>query len=152
MRQILLTLLLFTSLIFVQACKSKQSVSNIQEQITVDSNYLSENGKSALQLFTKKFSDSLNDWKEGEPFPVFLADQYFDYNNIGLWSPPHSPISLRNLIFKDVSNCNLISKILNSKEAYLKIKPGIKNGIDAEMSSLSFFDFAKQRHVALKCK
>ena len=118
---------------------------------TLDSNILSKVGKSALEIYIMEFSDSLNNSENGS-FPFFLFDTQFDYTHSTIWGTSNDALPLRKLIFDNVSNCEVLSRIINDKINNFKMKPKIQDGMTLDYKELSIYELAKQRSKKLECK
>jgi hypothetical protein len=137
----------------IASCKERKVENPDSETVLLlDSSVLKNKDKSAFEMFLNQYRDSVNNFVKGSPLPKFIENYYFDYDNTGLFSPLHSPISLRKLIFDSVYNCDVLKEIITSgNENYFK-KPGKRHGIEAELSTLSIADLAKAQSEKIKCK
>lgn len=149
-------LILIFSIFYIAGCKNQTANNNtIQKQDSIvmdDTSLIKSKDSSVLNLFVRKYADSLDGISKGGTIPVFLQDAQFDYHNTGVFSPFHSPISLRKMIINNVTECNSLKTIINSENKTYKKKPGKSEGIDVEYSNLSFVDLALKRYQELNCK
>ena len=84
---------------------------------TLRKNYLVNELNTEYQM--KIYSDSLNNLKRDEHLPIFVFNPCFDNQPI-YWKNLHTPISLRNLVIKNVYNKKVLLRI--SKDRRLKTK------------------------------
>jgi hypothetical protein len=124
---------------------SKDSIS-----IKLDSSFIADFGKSALERYVDKFADSLNNLKKTHVFPVFLLDAQFDYTHSG-FAPSHHPYPLRQMIISKVKDCQSLRMLLNSKNKEYVVRPTKEYGIDVNYSNLSFYELAAKRYEEMNC-
>ncbi|GGH76683.1 hypothetical protein HNQ91_004309 [Filimonas zeae] len=149
-----LKMVLFCSF-YIMSCKPGNESRDVDSKldalvVQLDSSFIKNKNKTALELFVDKYADSINALHM-EELPVFLKDTQFDYHNVGVISPFHNPLPLRKLIFDNVSNCKSLKFILNSSILILKQNPTIQDGIRVEFEEYSFYDLAKKRYEELGC-
>ncbi|QEC41843.1 hypothetical protein [Pseudobacter ginsenosidimutans] len=149
-------LISFVIIFLVVGCASlRRSVKNkkntfTQEIIKFDTSLIKNKERSAFDILIATYADSINNMNEGK-LPFFLTDVQFDYHHTGIFSPFHSPLPLRKLIFDKVDNCNSLILIIDADAEALKRKPQIENDISVEFIEYSYFDLAKKRIDELKC-
>src|SRR5258705_12128646 len=148
----LIILLLFGSTFSCKQSKNKKNDYANDSYVIADSSILDTDTNSKRYDFIKIFSDSINKANQSANLPEFLKNSQFDFQMSGLLSSIHKPISLRNLILKQVTNCNSLGLIINSKNALYRTLPKNDSKIDLEFKEYSFYDLALARFKELKCK
>jgi len=145
----------FLLLVFLLSCKGqkdsrekdKKSEYEIKEnEIMQDSN------KTVLEKYLAKYIDSINNATTESELPLFVRDVQFDYNNRGLWTSFHNPISVRAQIIDRVSNCKSLMLIIKSELPEFKKKPQIEDGLRPPFIELSLHDLVSRRMEILDCK
>jgi len=146
---------LFSLVFFFISCKgqkenpeklSDSTYSIKKEKIVQDAN------KTFVEKYIAKYIDSVNNATNEKELPQFLSYNQFDYQNKGLWTTLHTPISVRAQIINRVNNCNALLLITQSKNVEYKRKPYIEDKLVPPFIELSFYDLALKRLVILGCK
>jgi hypothetical protein len=142
----------FFILVFPMSLLSQNRINEkdtIPNKLLFDSTILNDINKSAFELFVSTYSDSINNSISLEMLPQFLKDPDFDYHHSNFWFPPHSKISIRNIILLRVSNCASLRLIVSDKTGIYKRKPKKSQAFNSY--NLSFFDLARRRFDSLEC-
>jgi hypothetical protein len=104
-----------------------------------------------LEIFTNRFSDSLNNYS-ADSLPQFLEVVDFDQYYSDFWPSNHNGLSIRKKIFDKVKNINCLNAILKSnKIIYRQIYKSTKYYHHATpYESYSNYDLAKLRIEEIK--
>lgn len=145
--------------IIVAGCVSESEKKNkdsghkvVGESVTLDSNFVNNKDKSALDIIVHTYADSINDIASTNQAPLFLEETQLDYEHTGILSSFHDPLSLRKLIFDQVTNCTSLNLILLDKSGTYKKKPKKQHDINVDFIDLSVYDLAQRRYKELDCK
>ena len=146
----LLTFFLFF-VFFVHAQKTTKTLKK-KDNVTyqLDSSFIAQTGKSAVEIFVDQFADSLNRMPITKVFPIFLEDSEFDYDHPGL-SPSHNPNPSRYMIISKVNDCRSLRMILDSKNEKYRLRPRKNNRIEVEYTEFSIYELVERRYKEMGC-
>lgn len=149
LQNVILILLISLGLPEVHAQIDSTNNIGLEYSIVLDNNKVRIN-------FLKPYIDSLNHLIDYQELPVFLLNYNFDIQNAGYWSSFHDPVSLRKMIFSQVTNEKVLNLILSSKIPEIHKKATFNSdqyplkGNDIPYIDYSNLELAKMRLEELK--
>lgn len=157
MRSNYLLLLFFVNI----NCSHKKTQENAQKIDKIDtSEYFllkdqvnKDDNKNTTEMYISAYIDSLdNPAGKDSALPLFLFDPQFDYRHRAVWSTLHTPVSVRGQIINRVNKCEILKRILASKNNDLRKKPFIEDELPVPDMDLSTYDLVLKRVRELGCQ